>query len=170
MNKISAALPLGFVYTPEIAMPDGRIIAGPPVCNVIPQAAIDQIVGMLRGTTTTIASWYVGIFEGNYVPTSGFTSADLQTLAQECTAYTAASRPEWQSAYDGVALVDNIAARAEYLMTDDKTIYGAFLVSNDTKGGTSGLTRSIARFNTPQVVPAGATFRVAAGLMLIPTT
>lgn len=103
------------------------------------------------------------------MPTTSFTSADLQTLAQECQAYTEATRPLWSDTYDGVGVIDNLAARAEYTLNANKTIYGAFLVSNATKGGNTGLTLSIARFASPQVLVSGAVFRVAVGITLVPT-
>lgn len=169
MNVIAHTLPLGFIYTPEIVYPDGRVVSGPPVCNIIPQAGVDHIASMIQGSGTPLSTWAVGIFEGNYVPTSSFTSADLQTLAQECVAYTEATRPLWSDTYDGVGVIDNLASRAEFTMNANKTIYGAFLVSNSTKGGNTGLTQSIARFASPQVLVSGAVFRVAVGLTLVPT-
>lgn len=166
MNHI---LPVGFEFTPEIVYPDGRVVRGDTVPNIIPQAGVDFIAGLLRGTATPIANWYVGIYAGNFTPTSTFTAADLQTSAAESQAYTEALRPTWSHAYDGVSMIDNVTARAEFTMDANATIYGGFLVSASAKGGNTGLVLSIARFSTPQVLVSGAVFRVSAGIALVPT-
>lgn len=169
MNLPKIALPLAFKYTPEVVYPDGRIVQGEPTFNLIPQAGIDLVAAWLQGNAAVISNWYVAIYEGNYVPTSDFTAADMQTLAQECQAYTQTARPTWNDVYDGTGVVDNAASRAIYTMNADKTIYGAVLISNATKGGVSGTAFSIARFNSPQVLVSGAEFRVTVGITLIPT-
>jgi hypothetical protein len=160
---------LTFEYTPEIVYPDGRIDVGETVRNIIPQAGVDHVVGLIKGDVAPIANWYVGVFQGNYTPTSGTTSGDLQTSAQESQAYEEATRPLWQNAYDGVGVIDNIANRAVFTFNAARTIYGAFIVSNSVKGGNTGLLLSIARFASPRSVDVGAQLRVAAGLTLVPT-
>ncbi|MNC23118.1 hypothetical protein D3C75_711330 [compost metagenome] len=159
----------GFRYDTEIIKPDGRVIADVDF-NLLPQVSIDHIAGLIRGTASPIGSWYVGLFEGNYVPTSGVTSADLPATAVECTAYSESARPAWTNAYDGVSVIDSLAAKATFTLTIAKRVYGAFLVSAATKGGNTGLILSIARFASPKDIDAGEVFTVAAGLTLIPTS
>lgn len=169
MNKIKPGLAIAFEYTPEIVLPDGRVLVGETVRNIIPQVGIDHIAGMIRGQTATISNWYVGVFQGNFTPTSATTSADLQASAQESQAYDEATRPLWQNAYDDVGVIDNVANRAVFTFNAARTLYGAFLVSSSAKGGATGLLLSIARFSSPRTVDPGAQFRVAAGLTLVPT-
>lgn len=159
----------GFVYEGEIIAPDGSIIASGRDHNLVPQVGIDHLVALLRGTGVPISNWYVGLFEGNFVPTSATTAADLQINAQESQAYSQASRPEWVDDYDGVSVVSNLASRAEFSFTAEKRIYGAFLISAATKGGDSGVLLSIARFGSPYDVPAGTTFRLGVSTTLLPT-
>lgn len=156
-------------YTPEIWFPDGRVVRGETVRNIIPQVGIDHVAGLIRGTTSIISTWYVGVFQGNYTPTSATTSADLQTGAQESQSYSEVARPEWIDAYDDVGVIDNVDSRAVFTFTAERTLYGAFLVASATKGGNTGMLLSIARFSAPQTVPIGAQLRVAAGLTLVPT-
>jgi hypothetical protein len=159
----------GFRYDTEIIKPDGRIIADVDF-NLLPQVAVDHIAGLLRGTASPIGSWYIGLFEGNYVPTSGVTAADLPATVVECTAYSEAARPAWTHAYDGVSVIDSLAAKAAFTFTSSKRVYGAFIISSATKGGNTGTLLSIARFNSPKDIDAGEVFTVAAGITLIPTS
>ena len=173
MNKIdsetlrSLLCRVGFVYTGEVIAPDGRILQRQVDCNLIPQVGIDHLAGLLRGTGSLISNWYCGIYEGDYVPTSATTSADLQTGAQECQAYSQANRPVWANTYDGVQLITNFDSPAIYTFNADKTLYGGFLVSNSTKGGNSGTLLSIARFGSPRDVPAGSEFRLRVSISLV---
>lgn len=163
----TSILGAGFRYDIEIIAPDGEVITFSDH-NLIPQAGIDFIANLLRAQTSPIAPFYVGIFEGNYVPTSATVAADLPAI--ECTAYSEAVRPTWASAYDGVSLISNEASKATFTMSAAKRLYGAFLVSSSVKAGNSGTLLSIARFSSPKDVDVGTSFGVTAGLTLIPTT
>lgn len=159
----------GFVYEGDILMPDGTVIANGRDLNLVPQVGINHLAALLRGTGTPISSWYIGVFEGNFVPTSATTAANLQINAQESQAYSESARPEWNETYDGVSVITNLNNRAEFSFTANKRLYGAFLISSATKGGDSGVLLSIARFGSPYDVPAGTTFRLAISTTLLPT-
>lgn len=161
---------LGFVWQGELVSADGEVIfAGPPVSNLIPQAGINHIAGLIRGTGVSVPTWYIGVGEGNFVPSAATTAADLPSTVQECTAYAEATRPVWDNSYDGVSIITSLTSRAEFTFTADKRLYTGFLVSTDVKGGSAGVLLSIARFQTPYDPPAGSTFRLAASLTLLPT-
>lgn len=165
-----SVLGTGFRYDCEIKKPSGEIAQFTDF-NLLPQAAIDHIVGLLRGDgTVPINSWFVGLFSGNYVPTSGVTAADIPVTVGEATGYSQATRPIWQNSYDGIAVVDSIANKAVFNFTAPTTLYGAFIISNSVKAGNTGLLLSIARFNTPKTMDVGTQFSVAAGITLVPTT
>lgn len=160
----------GFRYDCEILTPSGEIILSTDF-NLLPQVSVNHIAGLIRGDgTVPISSWFVGVFEDNYVPTSGVTSADLPVVVGESTAYSEVTRPAWTDSYDAVSLIDNLASKAVFTFTAAKTIYGAFLVSSSVKAGNTGVLLSIARFSTPKTVDIGTVFSVAAGITLVPTT
>ena len=163
-----SVLGYGFRYDGEIITPDGEIIQFSDT-NLLPQVAIDHIAGLIRGTTSPIGSWYMGLFENNYVPTSGVTAADLPGVVGESTAYTEATRPAWTNAYDGVSAIDNLASKATFTMNAAKVIYGAFIVSSSVKAGNTGLLLSIARFSTAKTLDSGSVFTLGAGITLVPT-
>ena len=160
----------GFEYTVELVK-DGAVVDRSVEHNILPQQSVDHIVSLIRGSgATPISSWYMGLFENNYVPDSSITAAGLQTTVGESQAYDEADRELWDNTYDGTGFVGNASTVAEFTMNSTKTIYGAFIVSNATKGGTSGILLSIARFSTVKQVDAGTVLRVVAGLTITPTS
>lgn len=168
---MSSILGTGFKYGLYTREPGGDWVQdGDFEYNLMPQAAVDHVATLITGSGTPIASWFMGIYESNYVPTSGVTATDLPGVVGESVAYTGATRPAWAFQYDGVSVIDNTLSLATFTMNAPKTIYGAFIVSNGTKGGNTGLVLSIARFSTPRVLESGTQFGVGGVLTLIPTT
>lgn len=159
----------GFVFSDEILLPSGELIIGPPTKNKTPQQGIDFVAGLLMGDQAPISNWYIFIFEGNYVPTGSEAASDIPGLIGECTAYAAAARPSFVHAYDGVSSIDNLASKAEFVMSADKTIYGAGIVSSSAKAGNGGVLISLARYSSPKILPAGTTYTVGAAIPLFST-
>lgn len=166
---MNSVLGTGFRYQCQAKLPTGEVIEWEDH-NLLPQDSVDHIARLILATTSPIGAWYVGIFEGNYTPTSGTSAGDLAGAVGECTAYSAANRPAWAGTYDNVSDINNAASRAVFTMTSDKRVYGAFIVSSSVKGGGSGVLLSIARFTVPRDLPAGTEFAVTAGIALVPTT
>lgn len=164
------ALPLGFVYTLEVVDRFGEVIDSRTCKNIIPQVGINHVVGLIRGSAAPISNWYMGIYEGNFVPVSGTTAGNLQADAQECVAYNEATRPEWQDSYDGTQLISNIANRAEFTMNATKRIYGGFICANSAKGSNTGVLLSIARFSSPLDMPVGTIGRLATSITILPAS
>lgn len=169
MTHGPSLLGTGFTYTTEIQRHDGRVERAEDH-NLLPQEAIDFVAGLLRGSEAAIGNWYVGLFESNTVPDAAFKAADLPSLLTECTAYDEATRPAWTHSYDGKAVIDSLGNKATFTFNQAKRIYGAFIVSTSTKGGSGGRLLSIARFASPKDIDAGEPFTLAAGLTLIPTS
>lgn len=168
MSKHKEIARLGFIWEGELVAPDGRVLQRSTDKNIIPQVGIDFIASLLRGMGTPVSGWYVGVGEGDYVPTSSITSAGLQTQVGESTAYAEDTRPVWDNVYDGVSIISNLDSRAEFSFTAAKRLHTGFLVSNQDKGSASGHLLSIARFMTPYDVPAGSTFRLGVSITLLP--
>lgn len=159
----------GLIYKVE-TIKDGVVVDTSYEHNILPQQSVDHIAGLIRGSgAQPISSWFLGCFESNYTPDSSVTAADLQVTVGESLAYTEATRPAWTNTYDGVGFIGNASNLAEFTFNASKTIYGAFIVSNATKGGTSGILLSLARFSTAKVVENGTVLRITAGLTLTPT-
>jgi hypothetical protein len=163
--KTVSLLGSGFTYECTIKRKNGEVVTFTEH-NLLPQESIDFSAKLLLGTVASNANWYVGIFEGNYVPDLTVKAVNLQSLVVECTAYSGATRPLWAGVYDDAAVIDNLASQTALTMTATKLVYGAFIVSAPTKGGTNGILLSICRFTTPRQVVSGDTLLVGAGLTL----
>jgi hypothetical protein len=106
-------------------------------------------------SATQTTTWYLGLFEGNYTPVATVTASSIAADATETTAYVASTRPEYVEATASGQSITNSASRASFVFNATKTIYGAFLVSTNTKGGTSGVLFSAARFGSAKAVESG---------------
>ena len=160
----------GLAYKVEL-IKDGVVIDQSIEHNIMPQQSVDHISSLIRGAgATPISSWYIGLFENNYSPDAAVTAADLQTTVGESQAYDEGTRRLWDNTYDNLAFIGNASSVAEFTMSSTKTIFGAFIASNATKGGTSGILLSIARFSTAKNVDDGTVLRVVAGLTITPTS
>lgn len=159
----------GFEYRLSAQLPGGPVIDLGIEHNLVPQEGVDFWASLFLGSgATPNANWYMGLFEGNYVPTKNTKAADLPGVVGECVAYSQVARPRWLGVYDGESVIRNIT-KTIFTMTADKTINGAFIVSSSTKAGDGGVLVSIARFASPKVLAAGTEFGVLSDLPLIPT-
>lgn len=132
----------------------GRVIDEWEDDNLVVNEGLNSVLSVYFNGGTQITTWYCGIFEGNYTPVATVTAATITSASTECTAYAAATRPEWVEAAPSSQSITNSASRASFVFNATKTIYGAFLVSTSTKSGTSGTLFSAARFSTAKSVVA----------------
>lgn len=125
----------------------------------------DMNTQYFKGATYT-AAWYIGLYgaaSSNNPAASDTMSSHLGWV--EITGYSNANRP---TATFGTAttadpsVIDNSASPASFSINATNTIGGAFLTSNNTKGGTTGILFSAADFQSPgdRAVVSGDTLNV----------
>lgn len=112
------------------------------------------------------AAWYIGLYgaAASNNPAAGDTMSSHIGWT-EITGYSNANRP---TATFGTAttadpsVIDNSASPASFSINATNTIGGAFLTSNNTKGGTTGILFSAADFQSPgdRSVVSGDTLNV----------
>lgn len=154
----------GFKWALEIVNADGSVADSETKTNIIPSAGLDFLMRSPFGDVSPIPTFYLGLFRGNYIPTPNTTAIDIPTTMNEFVEYSESTRPLWVRRLAGVATMDNLASKAEFTITQDRTIYGAFLVSSATKGANNGLVLSCVRFSSPKQVSAGQMVKLAGGL------
>lgn len=159
----------GFKWNTQILDAEGNEISNDTDCNLIPFAGMDFLVRAPFGDVTPITTFYLGLFRGNYVPSVGTTAADIPTGMVEFVDYSEEVRPVWDRLFNGNSSMDNSASKATYTVTQDRTIYGAFLVSRPDKGGNNGLVLSCVRFASPKTVTAGQTVNLSGGITYVST-
>jgi len=156
--------PFGLVYTVEVVNKNGEVSQIETIHNRIPTEGLNHVLNTVFKGGAQYSSWYLGLYEGTYTPTDGDTAASVASSATECTAYAESTRQAFTSGAVASGTLDNTASRAEFTMSANKTVYGGFLVSSSTKGGTNGVLLSIVRFSSPKVLESGSTLRVTAGV------
>lgn len=130
----------------------GELIDREEIHNLVVNEGLDHVLNTVFHSGTQITTWYLGLFEGNYTPAANVTAATIASASTECTAYDEATRPAFDEAAASSQSITNSANKAQFTFNATKTIYGAFLVSNSTKGSTSGTLFSAARFNAAKQV------------------
>lgn len=155
----------GVNYTIEVIR-GGAVVDSETVHNLMPEEGRNHAVSVITKGATQVPTWYIGLFEGNYVPVDSDKAATFPTVATESTAYLPATRVEFNEGAAAAGTVENTANRAEFTFTANKTIYGAFLVSAQAKGAITGVLMSAARFTAPKVLQIDDVLRVTASFSL----
>ena len=155
----------GVNYTIEVIR-GGAVVDSETVHNLMPEEGRNHAVSVITKGTTQVPTWYIGLFEGNYVPVDSDKASTFPTSATECTAYLPATRVEFVEGAVAAGVVENTASRAEFTATAAKTIYGAFLVSAQAKGAVTGVLMSAARFTAPKTLQIDDVLRVTASFSL----
>ena len=131
---------------------DGKVIDEWFQENLVVNSGLNDLLNVYFNSGTQRSVWYIGMFEGNYTPVAADTGATIAGNATESTAYTSATRPQWQPASPSGQSITNSANRAAFTFNATKTIYGAFLISTATKSDTVGQLFSASQFATPRAV------------------
>lgn len=155
----------GVNYTIEVIR-GGAVVDSETVHNLMPEEGRNHAVSVITKGATQVPTWYIGLFEGNYVPVDSDKASTFPSNATECTAYLPATRVEFVEGAVAAGVVENTASRAEFTATAAKTIYGAFLVSAQAKGAVTGVLMSAARFTAPKTLQIDDVLRVTASFSL----
>lgn len=108
-----------------------------PTHNLVVNVGLDHILDVELHNATQVATWYVGIKNAG-AAAAGDTMASHAGWTEN-TNYDEATRPEYEEAAASGQSITNSANKATFTIdTDAQTIAGAFLVSNSTKGGSTG--------------------------------
>jgi hypothetical protein len=104
---------------------------------VVNEGLNDSLDKHLKGSAYT-AAWYVGLMSGTPTVAAGDTMASHAGWT-EVTNYTEAARPTLTLGTVSGGSVDNSASKAAFsINADGTTVGGAFIVTNSTKGGSTG--------------------------------
>lgn len=134
---------------------NGEIIDEFEYDNTVVNQGLNDNLNCYLGAGSQTTSWFMGIFQGNYTPVPTDTAATIAGNSTECSSYTNATRPQWQSAAASGQSITNAANRATFTFNASVTVYGAFLISNNTIAGTSGTLFSASLFGAPKAVSSG---------------
>ena len=156
----------GGVFTVTCYDKDGNLKWEEKTPNLVVNVGLqDMNTKYFTGSGYT-ATWYLGLYGAAATnnPAAGDTMASHAGWT-EVTAYSQATRPQ---AVFGTAttadpsVISNSASVAVFSINGTTTVGGAFLTSNNTKGGTTGILFSAADFQSPgdRAVVSGDTLNV----------
>lgn len=121
--------------------------------NLVVNVGLQYMAGVALTSTAQITTWYIGLYgpAASNNPAAGDTAA-LHAGWTEVTPYSNATRPAATFAAATLAnpsVVTNSASPASFNINATQVVGGAFLISNNTKGGTTGTLFSAADFQAP---------------------
>jgi hypothetical protein len=129
--------------------------------NIVVNEGLNHLLDSSLAGQSQITSWYVGL-KGNGTPAATDTMASHGTWSEDQN-YSETTRQAWtpNGAASGQS-VSNSSAKATFSINATTTIYGAFLTSNSTKGGTSGKLYAAGNFASSKTLGAGDQLLVTA--------
>jgi hypothetical protein len=117
-----------------------------------------------------LASWYAGLINA-----SGFTSVSANDTAAshagwtEFTGYSDSTRRQWSPGAASAGVLINATAMS-FTINASGSVQGIFVISDNTKGGTSGTLWSTATEASPRTVTSGQAFNAIYELTLTPVS
>lgn len=130
---------------------DGKVIANYEMPNGITDEGLNHILDTEFHGSAQVTTWYIGLIDNAMF--SALSAAD--TAAQingtnawdELTAYDETNRVEWTEGLAAARSITN-SATVDFTMNDTDTVKGIFVVSTNTKGGTTGVLWATAAFGS----------------------
>lgn len=143
----------GGVFTVECRDKDGNIKWTAQSPNLVVNVGLQDMNTKYFSGSAYTAAWYIGLYgaAASNNPAAGDTAASHAGWT-EVTAYSQATRPACTFGTATTAdpsVISNSASPATYSINATTTVGGAFLISNSTKGGTTGTLFSAADFQSP---------------------
>lgn len=148
MNDISSLrqrFKLGATFEFECFDRDGNLKWTEEVHNIMVNVGLNDVLDKFFKGATYTASHYVGLHDSTTGPVAGDTMASHGGWT-EVTAYTEANRVGYVPGAVSGQSVSNSGSVAQFNINGSCTVDGAFLTTDNTKGGSSGTLISAADF------------------------
>jgi hypothetical protein len=133
--------------------------------NGVTDVGIASLLNVYFRSATQITAWYIGLIDNAaFVALAAGDTAASHTGWSEISssAYSQTTRVQWSpAAASGGAIVNSTSADHSMVNGSAITVKGLFVISDNTKGGTTGTLFSTAAFTGgTQVVNSGDTLKV----------
>jgi len=165
-TKSTEASRAGGVFKIECLDRDGNHKWSAESHNLVVNVGLKDMNDKYFSGSSYTAAWYIGLYgaAASNTPAAGDTMASHAGWT-EVTAYSQSTRPACSFGAATTAdpsVIDNSASTATFTINGTVTVGGAFLASDNTKGGTSGILFSAADFQSPgdRSVVSGDTLNV----------
>lgn len=156
----------GGVFRIECFDKDGNLKWEVEDHNLVVNQGLQYMCGTALTGVAQLTTWYVGLYGAGASNIPAATDTMSSHIGwTEVTDYSNANRPTCSFATATTAdpsVATNSASPATFNINGSTTIGGAFLTSNNTKGGTTGTLFSASDFSAPgdRVVTSGDTLNV----------
>lgn len=160
------AVRAGGIFIARCIAADGTVRWEAESPNLVVNVGLKDMNDKYFSGATYTATWYIGLYGpgASNTPAAGDTAASHAGWT-EVTPYSNATRPQATFAAATTAdpsVITNSASPASFSINATQTVGGAFLISNNTKGGTTGVLFSASDFSSPgdRAVVSGDTLLV----------
>ena len=143
----------GGVFTVQCHDSEGNLKWSAEKHNLVVNVGLKDMNDKYFTGSSYTAAWYIGLYGAgaSNTPAAGDTMSSHAGWT-EVTAYSQSTRPAATFAAATTAdpsVITNSASPAVYSINGTTTVGGAFLTSNNTKGGTTGILFSASDFASP---------------------
>lgn len=141
--------------------PDGTLAWKDRWDNGATSTALNDILSVYFASGTQKTTWYLGLINN-----SGFSAlAAADTIAShagwtELTDYSESVRQTWSPTAPAGGSVTNSSSPSFTNVTNGNVVNGAFLVSDSTKGGTTGTMWATSSASSPQTLQSGQILKI----------
>lgn len=146
-----------------------RVNGGEPTFtkNLIPKEALVHVLNVAIGSKAKPAGSYLALFSGAAAPADNWTAANFAATANEIVSltegYTNATRPEFiPTNAENDKFIDNFSnvARVTIATTSQLNVTGVALLTNNQRGGTTGVLLSATKYPATRVFQNGDVFDI----------
>lgn len=157
------------VWQLQVHDADGNLVHEDEWENLVVDEGLNELLDTALNGTTPVSDWYIGLTDQSPSPAAGDTMGSHAGWT-EITAYDESARQLWDSGTVSNQQISNSSNPATFTISSNSTgLGGAFLTSDNTKGGTAGKLYAIGSFtggdivlNDGSTVTVTATFTTAA--------
>ncbi|MEG2749120.1 MAG: hypothetical protein RR939_06870 [Acinetobacter sp.] len=134
--------------------------------NLVVNEGLAHLLNVAMGTTAKPAGYYLALFSGATAPAANWTAANFSAVAAEIVSmtegYTNATRPQWTPQNTSTNSIDNFNAVAQVTIATSSqlTVTGAAMLTNSTKGGTTGTLISASKYAAARVFQDGDEYEI----------
>ncbi len=160
-------MPIGW-RSDNFKIPEDWWIPGP---NVVVDAACNDMLSVYFKSGTQKPNWFIGLIDN-----AGFSAISASDTASSHSgwaevangAYSESTRPAWNSGSPSGRVLTSSSA-TNFTMAATTVVKGGFLISDSTKGGTSGTLWSAGAYGANQSLVSGQIFATRYTLTLTPS-
>ena len=140
--------------------------------NLIVNEGLAHILNVALGTIPKPAGYYLALFSGATAPAANWTASNFASVSSEIVSmtegYTSATRPAWTPTNTATGSIDNMTTVASVTIATATAlnVTGAALLTNSTRGGTTGVLVSATKYATTRVFQNGDIYEIGYRLSL----